>query len=174
MRRHGQSLDQGLSCTTRSCSVIESWWRPARLLMRLRWLLVQKELDVNRPGVPCALMMPSLTQIKDAAANSSYASNTLRKLSLRDTRVLFNAKCGRFWVVLSHPGASAFLLVAIGVLSQDKLLTVVNALIAAVRNSEPLRDTSKEMTPGVGPGIACYLCCTAAQGDKVSLKGIAR
>jgi len=64
--------------------------------------------------------------------------------------------------------------VAIGVLSQDKLLTIVNALIAAVRNSEPLRDTSKEMTRGVGAGIACYLCCTAAQGDMVSLKGIAR
>ena len=55
-----------------------------------------------------------------------------------------------FWVVLSHPGASAFLLGATGVLSQDKLLTNVNALIAAVRNSEPLRDISKEMTPGVG------------------------
>ena len=39
---------------------------------------------------------------------------------------------------------------AIGVLSQDKLLTIVNALIAAVRNSEPLRNISKEMTPGVG------------------------
>lgn len=79
-----------------------------------------------------------------------------------------------FWVVLSHPGASAFLLGATGVLSQDKLLTIVNALIAAVRNSEPLRDISKEMTPGVGAGIACYLSCTAAQGDMVSLKGIAR
>jgi len=118
-------------------------------------------------------ILPSLTHIKDAAANSCSACDTLRKLSLRDTRVLFNAKCGRFWVVLSYLGASAFLLVAIVVLTQDRL-TIVEVLIAAVPNSEPLRDISKEMTQGVGVGISCYLCCTAAQGDMVSLKGIAR
>jgi len=51
-------------------------------------------------------MMPSLIQIKDAAANSSFACNTLRKLFQRH-KSSFRCKMRTLLGFLPHPGASA-------------------------------------------------------------------
>jgi hypothetical protein len=65
---------------------------------RIAALLRCKSQDYLGGRALWSLLMPLLIQIKDTAATSSFACETLRKFSLRTRRAFFNAKRGRFWV----------------------------------------------------------------------------